>query len=188
MIGARFSRSVGLIAVVASGVALLLGFAATASVAAALLPKSATAAEDGNRITIRESAFYPSNFNPALAEAVAVASGGVFGAGTTGTTVITDGVPGFSPCRQTFCDNGQDVYTFSKGTITRTWRVVMQGIDMTATTATTFTFSGTWRIPSGTGAYAGAEGSGKVSGVCLADVSGNSVCQETSTGQMQIGH
>ncbi len=147
----------------------------------ALLSISAASAADQSKITIRESAFYPSNFGTAPAEAVAVASGGVFGAGTTGTTVITDGVPGFSACGQTFCDNGQEVYTFPRGTITVTWQVVMQ-----ATSAYTFTFMGTWRIASGTGAYAGAQGSGKVAGPCLADVSGNSVCLETRTGQMQI--
>jgi hypothetical protein len=189
MIDTRFSRSARLVGIVATGVVLLLVLAAsTASAAVALLPKSATAAERGAWITIRESAFYPSNFNPALGEAVAVASGGVFGAGTAGTTVITDGVPGFSPCGQTFCDNGKDAYAFSNGTLTRTWSVVMQGIDMTATTATTYTFSGTWVISSGTGAYAGAGGSGTVSGTCLADLSGNSVCQETTTGRIRIAH
>ena len=153
-----------------------------------LLPMSAATAEDQGKITIRESALFPPNYPPALAEGVVVASGGVFGSGTTGTAVITDGVPGFIACGQTFCDNGQDVYTLSKGTITRTWSVVMQGIDMTATSASTYTFSGTWRIPSGTGAYSGAQGSGKVNGVCLLDVSGNSVCQQTTTGRMQIEH
>lgn len=189
MIDTRFSRSARLVGVVATGVVLLLVLAAsTASAAVALLPKSATAAERGAWITIRESAFYPSNFNPALGEAVAVASGGVFGESTMATTVITDGVPGFSPCGHTFCDNGNDAYSFSNGTVTRTWSVVMQGIDMTATTATTYTFSGTWVISSGTGAYVGAEGSGTVSGTCLADLSGNSVCQKTTKGHFQITH
>jgi hypothetical protein len=153
--------------------------------AVALLPLSA-GAEDQSKTTITESAYYPNTFPPALAEGVAFASGGVFGEGTTGTSVITDGVPGFGPCGQTFCDNGQDVYTFPKGTITVTWQVVMQGIDLTATSNSTYTFMGTWRVSSGTGAYAGAYGSGKVGAPCLLDVSGNSVCQETRTGQIQI--
>ena len=64
----------------------------------------------------------------------------------------------------------------------------MQGIRPTATSPYIFTFMGTWRVAGGTRAYAGAQGSGEVSGPCLADVSGNSVCQETRTGRMQIEH
>jgi len=44
----------------------------------------------------------------------------------------------------------------------------------------------TWSIQSGTGVYAGAQGSGKVDGPCLSDVTGDSVCPETRTGRMQI--
>jgi hypothetical protein len=148
---------------------------------AAVCPFAASAAGPAP-VTIHNIEFFPASGG---ATATFVATGGVFGAGTSGTQDSTFRFPGSLNSlahRAAAVVNGVDVNTTAVGTFT--WAFSGHCFFVSAIQAVC---SGTWHITGATGAYAGAKGEGTLYDVLTFDAFGNATGDDTFTGRIQIG-
>ena len=151
------------------------------AIAVAATCTSAAAAAGPAAVTIHNTEVFPASGG---ATATFVATGGVFGAGTSGTQESTFRFPGSlnsAAHRHASVVNGVDVNTTADGTFT--WAFSGHCSFVSESQAVC---SGRWHITGATGAYAGAQGEGTLSDVLTFDAFGNATGDDTFTGRIQI--
>jgi hypothetical protein len=154
--------------------------ATAVSALAVLYPLAATAGGPA-AVTIHSTEFFPASGG---ATATFVATGGVFGSGTSGTQDSTFAFAGSRAGqlhRAAAVVHGVDVNMTAAGTFT--WAFSAHCSFISATQALC---GGTWHIVDGSGAYAGAQGEGTLSDLLTFDELGNATGDDTFTGRIQI--
>ena len=132
-------------------------------------------------VTIHALEFFPASGG---GTASFVATGGIFGSGTSGTQDSTFGFPGSANSqlhRTALGVNGVDVNTTAQGTLT--WAF---GARCKFVSASQAVCAGTWHVIDATGAYAGAQGEGTLSDVLTFDSFGNATGDDTFAGRIHI--
>jgi len=157
---------------------LVLGLALTA-----VFVTSAGAASP-EAVTITAAELFPANGTPTIS---IQASGGIFGAGISGTGATEQVIVGSGSAylhRRAVQYHGVDVYTTADGSITFNWQ-----FNCKYTSTTDSTCSGPWHITDATGDYAGAQGGGTAIDLCVDHYTGDTythtTCDDTLTGKVQ---
>jgi hypothetical protein len=166
----------------------LLGCLALGLVSVSVLATGAGAASPES-VTILADEFFPASGAPTITIA---ASGGVFGAGSTGTGATEQQTLGSLTSgshRRAVEYHGVDVYTTTagdaQGAITFKWQFTCK-----YTSDIHSVCSGPWHITDGTGDYEGAQGGGTAIDECDDEYSGDEYtgtrCSDTLTGKIQV--
>jgi len=151
-----------------------------AAVAALGVPLAAGAAQP-SQVTIHAIELFPASGG---GTASFVATGGIFGSGTSGTQESTFRFPGSANSqlhRTALAVNGVDVNTTADGTLS--WAFSARCKFVSASQAVC---PGTWHVIGATGAYAGAQGEGTLSDVLTFDAFGNATGDDTFAGRIHI--